>query len=353
MQGYVISGPGKAEWRELPAPTFNPLGALIEPVIVSPCTSDIHLLETGAASLPYLVGKPIGHEMAGVVREVGPEVKDFTPGDRVVVPATTVDMRTRQAQEGHPKLANTNQYVGVGGPDRGGSFADLFHVVDADMNLAHIPESVTWEQAVMLPDMCATSFEGVTQLDITFGQTIAIIGIGPVGLMAVQAAVHRGAGRIFAVGSRPITFDRATEFGATDLIDYHDEKWPEKILELNGRPVDAALIAGGRASSMTEALRLVKWGGTIVNLVAFFEDAVVPIEADQWGFGYADKTIKGVGCDGGRVCMENLLSLVEHGRIHPERIITHRFHGKDKAAQACQLFIDRDRSMIKPVVWFE
>jgi threonine dehydrogenase-like Zn-dependent dehydrogenase len=352
MQGYVIAGPGEAEWRELPVPEINPFGALIEPVIVSPCTSDIHLLTTGAASLPYLVGKPIGHEMAGVVREVGSEVKDFKPGDRVVVPATLVDMRSREAQEGHPKLANTNMYVGVDDPDRGGSFVDLYYLLDADMNLAHVPDSVSWEQAVMIPDMCATSFEGVREMDISYGDSVAIIGVGPVGLMAVQAAVLKGAGRIFVVGSRQVSFDKARDFGATDLIDYHDADWTDRITEANGRPVDSVLVAGGRAPALSDALKLVKWGGVVSNLVAYFEDETVPIVSAQWGFGYSDKVIKAVGCNGGRVYMEKLLSLVEHGRIHPEQIITHRFHGKDKAAEACQLFIDQDRSMIKPVVYF-
>ena len=85
------------------------------------------------------------------------------------------------------------------------------------MNLAHIPDSVTMEQAVMVPDMMCTAFEGVRALDVGFGESIAVLGIGPVGLMAVRAAVLHGAGRVFAIGSRKNCFEVAKEYGDSDM----------------------------------------------------------------------------------------------------------------------------------------
>lgn len=352
MKGYVIAGVNKTEWREFPVPKINPYGALIKTEVVSPCTTDVHLLQTGCASIPHLLGKAMGHEMAGTVQEVGSEVRDFKPGDRVAVSAAQPNFRSMEAQAGQPKLNNTSQYW-VDDPDRGGSFIELYYLLDADMNLAHIPDSVTMEQAVMIPDMAATAFEGVRELEIKYGDTVAMLGVGPVGLMGVRAAALRGAGRIFAIGSRKVCFDVAKEYGATDFIDYHDGDFVERILELNGGPVDEVLVAGGTSASITDALNLVRRGGIVSNVAAFYADESTVLDNVAWGYGYSEKTIKAVECPGGRWILEKLLGLVEYGRLQPEKLITHKFHGMERVADAVQLFIDHDRTLIKPVVYFD
>lgn len=203
----------------------------------------------------------------------------------------------------------------------------------------------------MIPDMMCTAFEGMRQLGTGFGQSVAVIGIGPVGLMAVRAAVLSGAGRVFGIGSRKICFDRAKEFGATDLIDYHDSDYTDRILSLNRGPVDGVIIAGGRDDSLEKALNLVKRGGTVVNLSAHFSADPFQFSPASFGFGYGGKTIKGVGCGGGRLWMSRMAALIENGRVDPSRLITHRFHGMESIPQAMQLFLDHDRSLIKPVIY--
>ncbi len=106
--------------------------------------------------------------------------------------------------------------------------------------------------------------------------------------------------RVFAIGSRRVRFDVAHDFGATDLVDYHDEGWVEAIIEANGGPVDAVMVCGGTEDSINDGLRMLKSGGTLVNLAAFFGGKPIPIDPAAFGFGYGDKTIKGVGCGGGR-----------------------------------------------------
>lgn len=237
-------------------------------------------------------------------------------------------------------------------PECGGTFVEKYYLLDADMNLAHIPDSVTWEQAVMIPDMILTAFEGVRESNIEFGDSVVFIGVGPIGLMGVQAAAIRGAGRIFAVGSRQVCFDVAKELGATDTLDYRDNIYVEEILKRNGGPVDRVVISSGTEDALSIALQLVKRGGVVCNLASYFGHKSIFIDMEAWAFGASDKTIISPLCPGGRLLMEKMLKLIEHGRIHPEKIVTHTFHGMEKLEDAMQLFIDRDRSLIKPVIFF-
>ena len=308
-KGVVITGENTmAVSDRCPVPEEPcPTGALIRPLIWSPCTIDAHLCATGCASLPYLVGKAMGHEMCGEITKVGAEVQDFHVGDRVIVCAVMPHWRSLEAQDGWGKQRQDNLYAGVDDPQRGGSFVEEYYIRDADMNLAHIPEGVTLEQAVMVPDMMCTAFEGVRQLDPAFGASVAVLGIGPVGLMAVRAAVLRGAGKVFAIGSRKGCFEVAQAYGATHLVDYHHEDYLPLYIDLRGKRV---VLCGGGEAELSKGLSLLKKGGTLVNLSAYFSGQPIPIAPEVWGFGYGDKTIKGVGCAGGRLWMSRMAQLI-------------------------------------------
>ena len=353
MKGVVITGEnamavsGQCPIPEEPCAT----GAFIRPLIWSPCTSDAHLFATGCASLPYLVGKAVGHEMCGEITRVGPEVRDFKAGDRVIVCSVMPVWRSLEAQDGRAKQHQDNMYAGVDFPGRGGSFVEEYYIRDADMNLALIPKGVSLEQAVMVPDMMCTAFEGVRQLDLEYGASAAVLGIGPVGLMAVRAAVLHGAGRVFAIGSRQVCFDVAKEYGATDLVDYHNEDYLRQIVAANGGPVDGVVLCGGSEKELSRGLSVLKKGGTLVNLSAYFSGAPIEIDPAVWGFGYGDKTIRGVGCGGGRLWMSRMAQLIATGRVRPEKLITHRCHGMERIPEAMDLFLNHDRSLIKPVIY--
>ena len=356
MKGVVISGKGKMEVSDqCPLPELSeivPTGAIVKPMIWSPCTTDVHICKTGCAAFPYMLGKASGHEMAGIVEAVGPEVRDVKPGDRVIVDPIMPHWRSMAAQDGAAKWDVDDLYRGIDYPDRGGSFVEHYYIRDADMNLTPIPDNVTWEQAIMVPDMMNTPLTGVTELNPKFGDSIAIIGIGPVGLMALRGCVLKGAGKVFAVGSRKVTFDIAKEFGATACFDYHDENWAEQIIEANGgKLLDGVMVAGGRTSLIGTGLRMLKHTGTLVNLAAFFEDEALVISTADWDYGYGDKTIKGVCVSGGKAWLSRMVALIAEGRVQPERLITHKFHGLEEIPKAVQLFMDLDRTLVKPVIY--
>jgi len=355
MQGYAIVGKDQCEWKEFDIPTVGPNGALIKIEIVSICTTDTHFIETGCEALPYLLGKATGHEAAGVVAEVGENVKLFKPGDRVAMCANIPDWRGTTSQDGWPNIAGMDLYEGFDpGEGHQGTCADYYYIDDADANLAHVPDNVTMEQACMMADMVTTGFRGTEAADIQFGQTVVILGVGPVGLFALRAAALKGAGKIIAVGSRPNTFEVAKEFGAHHCVDYHDENWTDKVIEFNGgNPVDAVVVCGGGPRQLQDANHIAKWGATIANVAAWLADEEVSLNIADLGFGYGSKTFKFVQCLGGRVRMEHLLSLIANGSVQPEKVITNVYHGKEHVIDAINLFLNHDRNFIKPVVYWE
>lgn len=352
MKAFVLLGKDKVGWRDVPRTEPGPFDAIIKPTVVAPCSTDVHHVRTDF--MPNIRNKAMGHEAVGRIVEVGSEVKDFKVGDRVAIPSVQPIMRSMEAQNGMAKIADSCHYYNLDpNSPRGGCFAEFSHILDADMNLAHIPESVTYEQAVMLTDMATTGFAGVEAANVNFGDTVVIYGIGPVGLMAINAAVLRGASRIFAVGHRKICFEVAKQYGATDLIDYVDGDVAKQVFrKTNRRPVDAVIVNGGSSGSIGIALKMVRPGGIVAN-VAFFEDDTTVLPNQYWSWGCIDKTIKGVKAWGGRNAMERLLSLVEHGRIKPELLITQRFYGLEKCEDAMTLMASKTDDIIKPIVIIE
>ena len=194
-------GIGKTGWIEKEIPNCGPLDAIVKPIAVSPCTSDIHTVWEGA--IGERTDMILGHEAVGEVVEVGSLVQDFAPGDRVIVPAITPDWGSPEAQAGYSMHSGGMLAGWKFSNFKDGVFAEYFHVNEADANLALLPDSLDPAAAVMLSDMVPTGFHGVELADVQFGDSVCVIGIGPVGLMSVAAAALRGAGRVFAVGSPP------------------------------------------------------------------------------------------------------------------------------------------------------
>ena len=123
------------------------------------------------------------------------------------------------------------------------------------------------EAAALVGDMVTTGFHGVELANVKYGDRVAVIGIGPVGLMSVAGAALRGAAEIFAVGSRPVTRRLAKEFGADDTVDYHDAPFTQQLMELTGgKQFDCVIIAGGEPTVFNDALSICKYNGTVANL---------------------------------------------------------------------------------------
>lgn len=350
MKAFVLKEPGVVGWADVPEPELTPFGAILKPIAVAPCSSDVHtVFGGGSRKAPNLV---LGHECVAKVLEVGEMVRDFVPGEIVAVPAITPNWRDRGVQECNFKHASAPFSGHQLGRSQPGVFSERFLIPDADTTLAKIPEGITLEQALMCVDVVTTGFTGAEHANIKFGDTVVVMGIGPIGLMAVEGARHLGAARILAVGSRPLCVKRAYEFGATEVLNYKNGDIVEQVLErTNGLGADSVIICGGRDEVFSQAIDMVRYGiGTVSNVNYFGGTGNLPFPKFSGGRGMAGKTIHTELAAGGRVRIERMLSMVKYGRIHPELLVTHHLTGLDKIEDALYLMKEKPQDLIKVMV---
>jgi len=347
MKGLAMMGIGQIGWVEKDKPTCGPMDAICKPIAVAPCTSDIHTVWAGALGDRHEL--ILGHESVAQIVEIGSEVKDFKVGDKVLVPAITPDWNSLEAQAGFSMHSGGALAGWKFSNFKDGVFAEYFHVNDADGNLALVPDGMALDDACMLSDMVPTGFHGVELADVQFGDKVVVIGIGPVGLMAVAGAKLRGASEILAVGSRPNCVALAKEFGATNIINYHEGDITKQILDKVGF-VDKIVIAGGNVDTFEQAIKMLKPGGKIGNVNYLGTGDYIKIPRVEWGYGMAHKQIIGGLMPGGRLRMEKLASMVTTNRINPGKLVTHRFKGFESMEEALLLMKDKPKDLIKPLV---
>lgn len=340
---------GRTGWIEKETPSCGPMDAICKPIALAPCTSDVHTVWAGA--IGDRKDMILGHEAVGEIVEVGKLVKDFKVGDRVLVSAITPDWNSLEAQAGFAMHSGGMLSGWKFSNFKDGVFGEYFHVNDADGNLALLPEGMDLGAACMISDMVPTGFHGAELADIQFGDTVAVIGIGPVGLMSVAAAAIRGAADIYAVGSRKNCAQLASEFGATAIINYREGDIVEQILEkTHGKGVDRVIVAGGDNDTFDQAIRMLKPGGVIGNVNYLGEGDTIGLPRVELGCGMGHKKIVGGLMPGGRLRSEKLARLIQTGRIHPEKLITHKFHGLENVEPALMLMKDKPADLIKPLV---
>ena len=169
--------------------------------------------------------------------------------------------------------------------------------------------------------------------------------------MSVAGAVILGAGRLFAVGSRPRCIEVAEEFGATDIVNYREGDIVDQVLEATrGERVDRVVVAGGDLGTFQQAFDILKPGGKVGNVNYLGEGDYITISRESSLVGMGHKQLIGGLTPGGRRRMERMANLVLAGRIHPERMITHRFEGLEAVERGVELMRTKPRDLIKPVI---
>ncbi|BEU86681.1 NAD(P)-dependent alcohol dehydrogenase [Selenomonas sp. TAMA-11512] len=349
MKGYAMLKIGSSGWIEKDRPACGPLDAICKPLALAVCTSDIHTLWEGAIGERH--NMILGHEGCAEVVEVGSLVKDFKPGDRVLVPAITPDWNSLEAQSGYSMHSGGMLAGWKFSNFKDGVFGEFFHVNDADGNLAHLPKEINTVDACMLSDMVPTGFHGAELADVQFGDVVLVIGIGPVGLMSVAGSNLRGASRIIGVGTRKVCVEAARGYGATDFISYKDGPIADQVMEMTGgKGVDKVIIAGGGVETFSEAVKALKPGGKIGNVNYLGSGNMIDIPRAEWGVGMGHKLINGGLMPGGRLRMEKLGALVAAGKLDLSPLSTHVFDGFEHIEEALFLMRDKPAELIKPVV---
>ena len=347
MKAFVSLGGGQAGWAEKEIPQATGFDGVLRTLLVSPCTSDVHNVAIDCLA----PNRTLGHEGLGEIVAVGDQVKEFQVGEIVVVPPVTPNWRTVPSQLGahqHCEGLITGQKLSN---SEDGLMAEYALIRDLDANAARIPPGVSREAAVLAADMLNTGLYGAQLADVQPGDTVVVLGVGPVGLMAVAGARLRGAGRIIAIGSRPAGMALARTYGATDLINYREEDVTRRVHLLTDKQgADCCICAGGGPDALGQAVAMVRWGGTVGNVNYFATYGDLPINSVRYGFGMGNKTIRGGECPGGRARMEKLLALLQYGRVDPTPLITHRFQGLDQVEAAFRLMAQKPPSLVKTMV---
>ncbi len=257
MRTVVVDGAQSIRLDTRPDPALpGPDGAIVEVAAAGICGSDLHFYE---GDFPLGDPMPLGHEAVGTVVDVGPEVRGVAVGDQVMVSSVTGCGACAGCATGDPVMCHKGFQI-FGGGVLDGAQADLLAVPAADFQLLKIPEGITTEQALLLTDNLATGWAGAQRADIPLGGTVAVIGLGAVGLCAVRSALFQGAATVFAVDRVDGRLQRAAEWGATPV------KSPavEAILAATGgRGADSVIDAVATDASMTDALNAVRPGGTV------------------------------------------------------------------------------------------
>ena len=350
MKAFVMKGLGEVGIMEKDRPEAGPNDAIIRPTKGLVCTSDVHTVHGAIGDREDLT---LGHEVVGVVEEVGETVTRFQPGDRVAVGAITPDWGSDAAQDGHPSQSGGALGGWKFANIKDGTFAEYVHVNEADANLARIPEGVSDHAASYVADMLSTGFMAAEHGEIPMGGTVAVFAQGPVGLMATKGADLQGAGLIIGVESVPKRQELARQYGADEIVDFTEGDPVERIMALtDGDGVDTAIEALGSSDVLDQCVRVTKPGGTISNAGYHGEGDTIDISREGWGVGMAEKAIVTGLCPGGRLRLTRLLRFIDSGRVDPTAMTTHTFPF-DEIEEAFRLMETKEDGIIKPLIDFD
>ena len=306
------------------------------------CGSDLHIYH-GEGFSPDL-GFCVGHEAVGEVVEAGRGVKQLKVGQKVMISAAVGCGACAPCLAGNDKQCRNNAMACYGLSHRlEGCQAEYIRVPAADFNAAPLPEGLSEDQALMLTDNLPTAWFGLKGARIQPGETVVVVGLGPIGLMAVEGALVMGAGRVFAVDLVAERRAIAETLGATAL---HPDEARAAITEAtHGRMADAAMEAVGAEATIRIAMSLVGRQGRVsvigVNQTRKFE------------IDMAVAFIKGLTFTIGTCSVQQhwgeLVPLIQGGRLKPERFITHEMPLSD-GAEAYRLFDARTAGALKMVM---
>jgi alcohol dehydrogenase len=330
MKALVYHGPGKKAWEDKPKPTITkPTDAIVKILKTTICGTDLHIMKGDVPAVTD--GRIIGHEGVGIVEEVGNGVSNFKKGDHVIISCITSCGKCEYCKKG------MYSHCADGGWILGhlidGTQAEYVRIPHADNSLYPIPAGADEEALVMLSDILPTGFEcGVLNGQVKPGDTIAIVGSGPIGIAALLTAQFYSPAEIIMVDMDENRLSVAKKFGATQTVNNANEDAVTKIMSLtNGKGVDVAIEAVGVPASFELCQSIIAPGGHIANIGVHGKSVTLHLET-LWS---QNVTITTRLVD--TVTTPLLLKTVQSKKLEPNQLITHHFR-LDQVMEAYETF---------------
>jgi len=323
MKALVYHGPGEKAWEDVPDPAIkDTTDAIVRVEATTICGTDLHILKGDTPEVAS--GRILGHEAIGTVEAVGPGVSTVSPGDRVLVSCISACARCQYCRDGHP-----GQCTGGGGWIFGymidGTQAEYVRVPFADTSTYRIPESATDEEILMLADILPTGYEvGVLNGRVRPGDTVAVVGAGPVGLAAITGARLYTPSHVIAIDLADARLKAALDFGADLTVNNGQDDALAYVRSVTrGRGADVAIEAVGVPASFELCTSLVRPGGRVANIGVHGKPATLHLES-LW---IRDVTVTTGLVDA--TSTDTLLRLIDSHQINAGRFVTHRFELDD------------------------
>jgi threonine dehydrogenase-like Zn-dependent dehydrogenase len=321
VKALTFGGRQVVRCESVPEPRIDTAtDAIVAVRLAGICGSDLHVYHERERGLDR--GTTMGHELVGQVLAAGDAVATLRPGDRVACPFTTSCGRCYFCRRGLTCRCTSGQLFGwvEGGRGLQGAQAERVRVPLADSTLVPLPDAVSDEAGLLLGDVLATGYFCADLAGVDGSGVYAVVGCGPVGLMALAAARHLGAEQVLAVDSVPERLQRARDLGAR-TVDHRVESAIEAIRDLTeGRGADAVLEVVGSASATRTAVDLVRPGGVVASVGVHTEE--------RFAFGPGEAYDKNLTYRTGRCparhYMERLLPLVGARRFPLDSLVSHR-----------------------------
>ena len=318
MKALVYHGPGKRAWDDRPKPAIREgTDAIVRLTTSTICGTDLHILKGDVPSVTP--GRILGHEGIGIVEDIGSAVTGVRVGDRVLISCITSCGKCDYCKKGMYSHCRFGGWILGNTID--GTQAEYVRIPHADNSLYHIPADSDEDGLVMLSDILPTGFEcGVLNGQVKPGDTVAIVGAGPIGLAVLLTAQFYSPGSVIMIDLDDNRLRVAQEFGATAVINSADGRAVERVMQLtDGTGVDIAVEAVGTPATFDICQSILAPGGHLANVGVHGKPAELRLEK-LW-----DRNITLTTRLVDTVTTPMLLKVVQSGRLLPSKLVTHRF----------------------------
>ncbi len=315
MKALVYHSPGKKSLEDKPKPTVKKTtDAIVKISCTTICGTDIHIMKGDVSTVTD--GRTLGHEGVGVIEEIGSSVSNFRTGDKVVISCITSCGKCKYCRK--EMYSHCDEGGWILGNTIDGTQAEYVRIPYADTSLHHLPDGADDEALVMLSDILPTGFEcGVLKGKINPGNTVAIVGAGPIGLAVLLTAQLYSPSEVIMVDTDANRLDVAKMFGATKLV--HGNAVEEIMKLTRGRGVDVAVEAVGSRDTFDICQSIVTPGGHLANIGVHGKSVELHLEK-LWSSNITITT-RLVDTVSTPMLMEAVLS----GKLQPRKLITHHF----------------------------